>query len=46
MTMAIEAFIDALADETAALSEAPFHEASDVSSEEVAVFLRACQRHG
>ncbi len=40
--MAIEVFIDAISDESTPLSEAPFHEASDVSREEVAEFLRAC----
>jgi HEAT repeat protein len=40
--MAIEAFIDAIADDSAPLTDAPFHEASDVSSEEVAEFVRAC----
>ena len=40
--MAIEVFIEAIADESEPLSDAPFHEASDPSSEEVAEFSRAC----
>ena len=40
--MAIEVFIEAIADESEPLSEAPFHEASDPSPQEVAEFARAC----
>ncbi len=40
--MAIEVFIEAIADESEPLSDAPFHEASDPSSDEVAEFARAC----
>ena len=42
MTMAIEAFIKAIAHESEALSEAPFHEASDPSLEDVATFIGMC----
>ena len=40
MTMAIEVFIRAIADESEPLSDAPFHEASDPSPSEVAEFDR------
>ena len=40
MTMAIEVFIRAIADEAEPLSDAPFHEASDPSPSEVAEFDR------
>ncbi len=40
--MAIEVFIEAIADESAPLSDAPFHEASDASAAEVAEFARVC----
>ena len=40
--MAIEVFITAIADESAPLSEAPFHEASDPSPSEVAAFALVC----
>ena len=40
--MAIEMFIEAIADESAPLSDAPFHEASDASADEVAEFARVC----
>ncbi len=40
--MAIEVFIEAIDDESAPLSDAPFHEASDLSPSEVAEFARAC----
>ena len=40
--MAIEVFIRAIADESEPLSDAPFHEASDVTSDEVAEFVLFC----
>ena len=40
--MAIESFIDAITDESAPLSDAPFHEASDPSPRDVAEFARIC----
>ena len=40
--MAIDVFIKAIADESEPLSDAPFHEASDPSAEEVADFVRFC----
>lgn len=40
--MAIEVFIEAIADESEPLSDAPFHEASDASPDEVAEFVRFC----
>ena len=40
--MAIDAFIKAIGDESLPLADAPFHEASDPSQEEVAEFARAC----
>ena len=40
--MAIEVFIEAIADSSAPLSDAPFHEASDPSPEDVAQFARIC----
>lgn len=40
--MAIEVFIKALEDESSPLSDAPFHEASDPSPEEVTAFIGMC----
>ena len=40
--MSINLFIDAISDESALLSDAPFHEASDPSPEDVSEFARFC----
>ena len=40
--MAIQVFIEAIADESEPLADAPFHEASDPAPEEVSAFVRVC----
>ncbi len=40
--MAIEVFIEAIANESEPLSDAPFHEASDATADEVAEFAQVC----